>query len=103
MPLRLEGFKFGVYVVLPVLAITYFQDPRIFRAIIEKRQYIRYPAEDERKPEDLLRERQEAAAAARGVGGGSAGPASSEPTPRATSPAGRAFPGLVGALFGAGK
>jgi hypothetical protein len=47
-------FKFSVYVFVPIMAVGYFQDPKVFRAIIEKRQYIRYPAENETRPEDLL-------------------------------------------------
>ena len=52
--LPLEGFKFAVYVGLPVLAVTYFQRPDVFRRIIENRNYIQYPPEDERSPEELL-------------------------------------------------
>jgi hypothetical protein len=54
MSKRLEMFKFSVYVFVPIMAVGYFQDPKVFRAIIEKRQYIRYPAENETRPEDLL-------------------------------------------------
>ena len=52
--LPLEGFKFAVYIGAPVLAVTYFQRPDVFRRIIENRNYIQYPPEDERSPEELL-------------------------------------------------
>ena len=52
--LPLEGFKFAVYIVMPVVAVTYFQRPEVFRKIIENRNYIQYPPEEERSPEDLV-------------------------------------------------
>ena len=52
--LPLEGFKFAVYIVMPVVAVTYFQRPEVFRKIIENRNYIQYPPEEERSPEDLI-------------------------------------------------
>ena len=52
--LPLEGFKFAVYIVMPVVAVTYFQRPEVFRKIIENRNYIQYPPEEERSPEELI-------------------------------------------------
>ena len=54
--LHLEIMKFSVYVFIPIGAVVYFQDPKVFRRIIEQRNYIRYPPEDERRPEDLMTE-----------------------------------------------
>ena len=54
---RLEAFKFATYVFVPIMAVGYFQDPKVFRAIIKQRNYIRYPAENTTKPEDLLEEK----------------------------------------------
>ena len=54
--LHLEILKFSVYVFIPIGAVVYFQDPKVFRRIIEQRNYIRYPPEDERRPEDLMTE-----------------------------------------------
>ena len=51
---KLEAFKFSIYVFIPILAVGYFQNPKVFRAIIKQKSYIRYPAENELRPEDLL-------------------------------------------------
>ena len=54
---KLEIFKFGVYLMAPVFAVTYFQHPEVFQNFIVKRGYIVYPPEDPRKPEELLESR----------------------------------------------
>ena len=51
---KMELFKFSVYVFIPIGAVIYFQEPRVFRRIIEQKNYIRYPPESEKRPEDLL-------------------------------------------------
>jgi hypothetical protein len=51
----MEGFKFAVYVFIPIGAVLYFQDPKVFRRIIESKNYIRYPPEsDNNFEEDIL-------------------------------------------------
>lgn len=40
----LEGWKFGVYLSIPVLASWYFGDPERQRASIDYWKYIHYPA-----------------------------------------------------------
>jgi len=46
----LEVFKFGVYILLPIGTIAFFNKPEMIRKLIETREYIVYPPEGERPP-----------------------------------------------------
>eukprot|EP01138_Halocafeteria_seosinensis_P002737 gb/GECG01002798.1/.p1 GENE.gb/GECG01002798.1/~~gb/GECG01002798.1/.p1 ORF type:complete len:102 (+),score=16.18 gb/GECG01002798.1/:1-306(+) len=40
---RLENFKFGVYLVVPILTVVVFSSPTLYETIIKNTQYVVFP------------------------------------------------------------
>ena len=47
---RLEVFKFGIYLCIPIATVYYFNSPELVRAVIEQQQYVVVPPEGKRPP-----------------------------------------------------
>lgn len=56
--MRLELWKFGVYIGIPVLASTGFNDPETIRYFVDYYEYIKYPAKPQSN-ESLRKELEE--------------------------------------------
>eukprot|EP00700_Malawimonas_jakobiformis_P002929 EC725268.1.p1 GENE.EC725268.1~~EC725268.1.p1 ORF type:complete len:79 (+),score=0.05 EC725268.1:105-341(+) len=50
---RLEWFKFALYLGVPVGVVYFFSRPSIYMPYLERKQFVVYPPEGERPPENL--------------------------------------------------
>jgi len=61
--MRLEAFKFGVYLIIPISASLTFNDPRVQQWAADYFQFLKYPANPNTNLkgefEELLKKRQE--------------------------------------------
>ena len=49
--MKLEAFKFGIYIGIPVLAAGFFNEPETVRWFVDYFQYVKYPAPASADPE----------------------------------------------------